>query len=100
MNETYALPSFEALCDFVRSNLCERDALDPATTPFVRTPLIRRGELWGYAFQVEGPRQLRTSAIWSAADDRILFYNSIGERVRDVTLSDSPPLHQPLAKAA
>lgn len=97
---TLALPTFDALCSFVRTTLCERDALDIATTPFVRTPLARRGEPWGYVFHVEGPRLLRTSAIWSAHDDRILFYNSTGERVQDVMLSESPPLREPISKAA
>ena len=97
MTETVALPTFETLCNFVRTTLCERDALDQATTPFVRTRLERRGELWGYVFHVEGPRELKTSAVWAALDDRILIYNSIGERVGEVTLSDSPPLKQALA---
>jgi len=92
MTETVALPTFDLLCAHVRKALCEHDALDIATTPFVRTPLVRRDELWGYAFHVEGPRLLRTSAIWAAAEDRVFIYNSTGERVQDLLLSDSPPL--------
>jgi hypothetical protein len=98
MTDTVALPTFDALCAFVRATLCERDSLDASTTPFVRTPLRRRDELWGYAFHVEGPRLLRTSAIWSAVDDKIFVYNSTGERVQELALSESPPMQ--LAKAA
>jgi hypothetical protein len=43
-------------------------------------------------FHVEGPRLLRTSAVWSADEDRILFYDSNGVRFRDVKLSESPSL--------
>ncbi len=92
MTETVSLPNFDALCAHVRKSLCERDALDIATTPFVRTKLTRRDELWGYAFHVEGPRMLRTSAIWAACEDRIFVYNSTGERVQEFHLSESPPL--------
>src|SRR5437868_4174027 len=98
MTDTVALPTFDALCAYVRTALCERDSLDVATTPFVRTPLRRRGELWGYVFHVEGPRMLRTSAIWSAIDDKILIYSASGERVQELALSESPPMQ--LAKAA
>lgn len=98
MTDTVSLPNFDSLCAFVRKALCERDALDVNGTPFVRIPLRRRDELWGYAFHVEGPRQLRTSAVWSAADDRIVLYNSSGERVQEWLLSESPAMT--LAKAA
>lgn len=96
---TVALPNFDMLCSFVRTSLCDRDNLDLESTPFVRTPLTRRSQLWGYVFHVEGPRLLRTSAIWSALDDKILFYSSTGERVQDVTLSESPPLREELKAA-
>ncbi|QEL14997.1 hypothetical protein [Limnoglobus roseus] len=94
---TTALATFDDLVHYVRATLCQRDNLDYDLTPFVRTPLKRRDELWGYAFHVEGPRMLRTSAVWSAKDDKILFYNSVGERFHDVHLTESPDLvvHEP-----
>ena len=55
---------------FVHHALCEADALDPAQTPLFRTPLQRGGRVCGVVFHVEGPRLLRTSAVWSADDDR------------------------------
>ncbi|WP_149113710.1 hypothetical protein [Limnoglobus roseus] len=87
---TTALPTFDDLIHYVRATLCQRDNLDYDLTPFVKTPLKRRDEIWGYAFHVEGPRMLRTSAVWSAKDDKILFYNSVGERFQDVVLTESP----------
>lgn len=87
-----ALPTFDALASFVLVGLCEPDALDPATTPLNRTPLTRRGRPCGMLFHAEGPRLLRTSAIWAADENRILFYDSTGQRIRDVKLSEAPLL--------
>jgi hypothetical protein len=87
-----AFRAAEELAAFVHHALCEQDALDPAQTPLFRTPLKRGGRVCGVVFHVEGPRLLRTSAVWSADDDRILFYDSTGTRAREVKLSEAPEL--------
>jgi hypothetical protein len=87
-----ACPALEELAAFVHRTLCERDALDPGQTPLFRTPLKKRGRPCGVIFHVEGPRLLRTSAVWSADDDRVIFYDSTGVRFREVRLSESPEL--------
>ena len=84
-----SLSTQDELRHFVRIALCEQDALDLERTPFYETPIVRGGAQWGTVFHVEGPRMLRTSAIWSEPDDRIVFYNSTGQRVRVVKLSES-----------
>jgi hypothetical protein len=85
-----ALPTYEELCRFVRTTLCEQDALDFDQTSFFQTPIVRRGKTWGVLFHVEGPRLLKTSAVWSEMDEKIVFYNSIGQRTREIRLSESP----------
>jgi hypothetical protein len=85
-----ALPTLEELSAFVHQTLCRQDDLDPAQTPLARTPLARAGRVCGAVFHVEGPRLLRTSAVWSADDGRVLFYDSTGQRVRAVRLSVGP----------
>ena len=87
-----ALPRMENLTAFIHQTLCTQDALDPTQTPLFRTPLKKRNRLCGMVFHVEGPRLLRTSAVWSADEDRILFYDSTGNRVNEVRLSESPSL--------
>jgi hypothetical protein len=87
-----ALPTLDALADYVRTTLCERDRLDPAQTPFFRTPVVRGGRPWGYLFHVEGPRLLKSSAVWAAESDAVVFYDSHGQKVKEVRLTDSPPL--------
>lgn len=85
-----AFSAVEDLTAFVHQALCEKDALDPQQTPLFRTPLKKRGRTCGTVFHVEGPRLLRTSAVWSADDDRIIFYDSTGTRFHDLRLSESP----------
>ena len=87
-----AFAAVEDLAAFVHTVLCEKDALDPAQTPLYRTPLKRGLRECGVVFHVEGPRLLRTSAVWSADADRILFYDSTGVRFREVRLSETPSL--------
>jgi hypothetical protein len=97
-----AFATVEELAGFVHAALCERDALDPAQAPLFRTPLKKAGRACGLVFHVEGPRLLRTSAVWSADDDRVIFYDSTGVRFREVRLSESPTLatEHPLRAAA
>jgi hypothetical protein len=85
-----ALPTLEDLSAFVHQALCQQDALDPQQAPLVRVPLAKAGRVCGAVFHVEGPRLLRTSAVWSADDGRVLFYDSTGQRVRAVRLSEGP----------
>lgn len=87
-----ALPTIDELQRFVRQTLCEHDRLDPDQTPMFEAPLLRRGEVCGTIFHIEGPRLLRTSALWPEEEHRILFYDSIGLRFHEVRLSEAPEL--------
>ncbi|MBY0458473.1 MAG: hypothetical protein K2V38_14130 [Gemmataceae bacterium] len=85
--EVLALGGVEELARFVHAVLCDKDALDPAQSPLFRTPLQKGGKTCGLVFHVEGPRLLRTSAVWSGDDGRLIFYDSSGLRFREVTVS-------------
>jgi len=85
-----ACAAVEELAAFVHQVLCTKDALDPNQTPLFRTPLQKGERVCGLIFHVEGPRLLRTSAVWSAEDDRVIFYDSTGFRFHEVRLSESP----------
>jgi hypothetical protein len=85
-----AFSAVEDLAGYIHEVLCDKDALDPAQAPLFRTPLRRSGRVCGLVFHVEGPRLLRTSAVWSSDDARIIFYDSSGLRFREVELSESP----------
>ena len=81
-------PTLDELGTFVRQTLCDHDNLDPLQTTFFRTPVVRGGRVTGFVFHVEGPRLLRTSAVWAAEDGRLVFYDSTGQKVRAVSLPD------------
>lgn len=87
-----ALPTQEALTGHIRKVLCERDSLDADQTPLFRTPLLKAGKPCGHVFHIEGPRLLKTSAVWAASADKIIFYDSTGTRFHEVRLSESPAL--------
>lgn len=87
-----AFPTVDELAAFVHGVLCEKDKLELKQTPLYRTPLIKRDRDCGIVFHVEGPRLLRTSAVWTADADRIIFYDSTGTRFHTVELSEGPDL--------
>ncbi|HEY1380319.1 MAG TPA: hypothetical protein VGF55_26185 [Gemmataceae bacterium] len=84
------LSTVDELRDFVRRTLCERDRLDPEQAQLRQGLVRRRGRPCGLFFQVQGPRLLRTYAVWAGDENRVLFYDSTGERFAEATLSESP----------
>ena len=90
MTTVVDLPSLESLVAYVRQTLCEHDQLDPGQTPLSRAMLRRQGRVCGMIFELEGPRLLRTYAIWAGDEQRLLFYDSTGKRFAEVRLSDGP----------
>lgn len=91
-----SLAKWDELSGYVHRALCSQDSLDLSQTPLVRTMLVKSGKPCGVLFHVEGPRVLRTSAIWAAEENRILFYDSSGQRSRIVRLSEAPELAKAL----
>ncbi len=95
-----ALPTLPQLFAFVHAELCRFDHLDPDQAPLKQAPLLRRGKVCGLVFHVEGPRMLRTSAVWAADENRILLYDSTGRRDREIRLTESPELAPKSKRAA
>jgi hypothetical protein len=90
MHTVASLPTVHALRRHVLYVLCSRDQLDPAQTPLHESLVTRRGKTCGLFFQVQGPRLLKTYAVWAGEEDRILFYDSTGARFAETRLSDAP----------
>jgi hypothetical protein len=84
------LPSVEAIRDHVRQVLCDRDRLDATQVELRQAKLTRRGKACGLMFQVNGPRLLKTYAVWAGDEDRILFYESTGSRFAETKVIDGP----------
>jgi hypothetical protein len=85
-----ALPTLDTLRQHVLATLCAHDQLDPTQTPFFQALIKRAGRPCGLFFQVQGPRQVRTYALWAGEEDRILFYDGLGQRFGETRLSDAP----------
>ncbi len=92
-----SLPTLAALQRYVLQMLCSHDRLDPAQTPLHQGIIKRSGRACGLFFQVQGPRMLKTYAVWAGEEDRILFYDSTGLRFAETRLSEAP---DPLKLAA
>ena len=89
-----ALATMEELRKYVHETLCEPDALEPAHSPLAQSLIKRSGRVCGLFFQVRGPRSVKLYAVWAGEENRILFYNSTGERFAETRLSEAPdPSH-------
>lgn len=85
-----SLPTLEDLRKHVLKILCDNDRLEPELTPLRQSVILRRGKPCGLFFQAQGPRQLKTYALWAGEENRILFYDCTGVRFAEVKLSDAP----------
>src|SRR5207244_4908014 len=90
MDSVACLPTLDELRQHVLHVLCTHDYLDPGQTPLNESVITRRGKPCGLFFQAQGPRLLKTYAIWAGEEDRILFYDNTGMRFAQVRLSDAP----------
>jgi hypothetical protein len=90
MRAVVSLPTLPELYRHVHELLCRSDQLDLAQTPLQQMLIMRRGRPCGLFFHVEGPRLLRNYAVWAGEENRILFYNSSGERFAETRLTDGP----------
>ncbi len=87
-----AFSAVEDLAEVRSLSVVQQGFTRPGAAPLFRTPLRRGGRVCGLVLHVEGPRLLRTAAVWSADDARIIFYESSGLRFREIELSESPSL--------
>jgi hypothetical protein len=91
MHIQYAsLPTVAKLRAHVLQTLCSHDRLDPDQTPLYEAIIRRSGKPCGLFFQAQGPRMLKTHAVWAGLENRILFYDSTGLRVAESRLCEAP----------
>jgi hypothetical protein len=92
MDAVACLPTYETLRGHVLQILCGHDQLDPQQTPLHQAVITRRGRPCGLFFQIQGPRRVKTYAVWAAEENRVLFYDSQGVRFAQTRLSEAPDL--------
>jgi hypothetical protein len=90
MDAVVRLQSLDELRTHVLNVLCNHDQLDPAQTPLRQAVITRAGRSCGLFFQVQGPRMVKTYAVWAGEENRILFYDSTGHRFAQTRLSEAP----------
>jgi len=90
MDDVIGLPTLDELKNHVHLKLCRPDLLDPAQTPLLQAVITRKGKPCGLFFQAQGPRLVKNYAVWAGEENRILFYNSSGERIAETHLSETP----------
>src|SRR2546422_2983610 len=90
MNIVVCLPTLDELRRHVLQLLCKHDQLDAGQTPLHQAVIVRRGKPIGLFFQVQGPRLLKTYAVWAGEENRILFYDGSGNRFAETKLSEAP----------
>lgn len=77
--------SLEDLSRFVESVLCEMSDFEPGAFPMTRRAIVRSEDYCGIHFCLHGPRSVKLSAIWSKANNAVIFYGATGERMRECT---------------
>lgn len=83
---TLALFSWAELREYIHHILCRSADLLAEQSPLAELPLIRAGRRCGIQFILQGPRNLRLSAIWASDLNVIYFYDANGERGLKVAL--------------
>jgi hypothetical protein len=71
---------FEAVREFVRDELCDKNELERDAFEMSERVLTRQGKPCGFYFCIYGPRSVRLTAVWDLAREMILFYDSLGRR--------------------
>ncbi len=80
------IQSLDDLRSYVNETLCDFDQLEPDAFRMTERVLVRAGKPCGLYFCLHGPRSVKFSAIWETERNRVLFYDSSGERFRKTQL--------------
>ena len=91
-DSTQAFGTFAELRQYVADTLGKLESLSADRFPLTEDILFRAGEPCAIYFCLQGPRQVRLSALWETDENRILFYGSCGRRVQRTQLVASPRL--------
>ena len=80
--------TLEDLKRFVNQVLCARDQLVLGAFQMTERLLLKAGKPCGLFFCLHGPRAVKLTAIWDAANNVVLFYSSSGERFHKTQLDE------------
>ena len=89
------MASLTDLKAYALTELCAANTWDRAATQLEVVSLRHASGPCGLLLRGLGPKRLWAHAIWSVPDRRLLFYNTAGQRVREIHLSAAPELGTP-----
>lgn len=84
--------NFEDIRRYVTKTLSNFELLRPESSQLSLRILSRNGQPCGVFFCLQGPREVRLTAIWETDANTILFYDSRGERVGKTKLVEAPEI--------
>jgi hypothetical protein len=85
--DSMKLPGLDDVRKFVQQSICDQHGLEVTSAPMSERALLRGSRTCGIFFCVQGPRNVRFTAIWDQEKNAVLFYDSSGERLRRTMLS-------------
>jgi hypothetical protein len=94
MESVIKLPSLDKIKEHIHQELCAHENLDPRSTPLQMNKITRSGKACGMFFQVKGPRMVRCYALWAGDEERILFYDSSGQRFNETKVHEGPDVRK------
>ncbi len=84
--------NFEEIRRYVTKTLSNFELLRPESSQLTLRLLSRNGQSCGVFFCLQGPREVRLTAIWETDANTILFYDSRGERAGKTKLIEAPKI--------
>lgn len=88
----YSTISMNELERFMIDSLCDYEKLDRQQVRIQRSVMRKGLAIVGLVIRIEGPRLMRSQALWVEPENRILFYNSAGQRFATVKLAEAPEM--------
>lgn len=75
----------------VTRTLCEQENLEPECFGLGERALMQQGRQYGYYFWLEGPRNVRLSAVWEVNAGAVLCYGADGTRFASFRVNSGEP---------
>ncbi len=80
------IETLDHLRDYVHELLARQECLERFAFPLTERVLRRGASVCGMLFCLHGPRSVKLTAVWETDGNRVLFYDSQGERFHQTEL--------------
>ena len=80
------LRSADDVRQFIHEKLCDKENLVLGQFTLTETPLLKRGDICGIQYQLNGLRSVKLGAVWACDTNVIYLYDATGERFEKLQL--------------